>query len=320
MVIRIINRLQKYLKYQLVLILIVGKLFPQDFEVSARVDSNNYLIGDWIKLYINLKYNEGTQIEYPSILDSIPKLELIERTKPSIIKKDGKVSENLIFIFTAFDSGTYIIPELIFKYQKKNDNIKYYKSTNPIPIFIHKIDVDPSQDIKDIKPPLSVPIFLKEILTYIGGFLLIILVSFIVYYLFKKKKKKEIWEVLKTPKRPAHEIALEALQSLESEKLWQRGEVKQYHSKLTEIIRTYIEDRFNTKALESTTEEIISDLRQIVKLDGELITMLQEMLTLADLVKFAKALPLPDENHKSLQYAYQFIRNTIPEQQKEKEK
>lgn len=289
-------------------------LNAQEIEVSAKVDSNNYLIGDWIRFRIDIKYKSGIKINYPTVLDSIQGLEIIERS-PTLVKKQGdNVIETLHFTFTAFDTGVYVIPQLNFEYYIKNDSTKKLVSTSPIPIFVHNIGVDPTKDIKDIKPPLKVPISINEIIKYFLLVLLIIIVLFAAYY-YKHRKEKNILEVFKTPKRPPHEIAIEALQALESERLWQRGEVKQYHSKITDIIRTYIEDRYQVKALESTTDEILEDLTSTKNLDEDIINKLREMLVRADLVKFAKAQPLADENEKSLQLAYEFVKDTIPVEQ-----
>ncbi|RCK72874.1 MAG: hypothetical protein IGBAC_0366 [Ignavibacteriae bacterium] len=291
--------------------------YTQEIEVSAKVDSNNYLIGDWIRLKIEVKYKEGMKIIYPSVLDSIAGLELVERTPAMVDKKGNDITEKVIFTFTAFDSGMFVIPQLNFEYFTENDTTKHITSTSPIPIFVHKIGVDLTKDIKDIKPPLSVPISIYEILKYVLAILIIGVIVFASYYFYKHRKTKNILEVFKAPKRPPHEVALEALQALESENLWQRGEVKQYHSKITDIIRAYIEDRFQTKALESTTEEILNDLTSLNNLDKEIINKLKEILTRADLVKFAKAQPFADENERSLLLAYEFVRATIPVEQLE---
>lgn len=291
-------------------------LKSQEVEVSVKVDSNKYLIGDWIKLYIELKYKEGTKITYPAVLDSIEGLELIERTQPVVNKSGDIIKENITFIFTAFDSGLYIIPQLNFLFTSRNDTVQKISSTSPIIITVEKIGVDPTKEIKDIKPPISIPISIYEILKYLLIITIAIALIFLIYYLYKNRKEKNILDVFKTPKRPAHEIALEQLQALAAEHLWQRGEVKLYHSKLTEIVRTYIEDRFETKALESTTEEILLDL-DTKDINKTSISKLRELLTRADLVKFAKAQPLADENEQSLHLAFQFVKETIPEEQTE---
>jgi hypothetical protein len=299
-----------------ILIMLGSQLYAQHINVSARVDSHNVLIGDWIKLYIEVEYPNDVKLNWPQITDSLKNIEIIERTSPTIERTDKTIKEKIIFTTTIFDTGTHIIPPLDFTYKKLGaqnqlvDTTEFIVSTNPIPIFVHSVGIDTSQEIKDIKPPLSVPITFGEILPYLIGILFICILVYLIYF-FRKKRKKGVFEIFEAPKRPAHEIALEALLSLESEKLWQRGEVKQFHSKLSDIVRTYLENRYYIRAMESTTGEILEDLYKM-NLNGTLTASLFEMLTIADLVKFAKRQPLPDENQISLNHAYNFVRQTIP--------
>lgn len=295
-------------------------LLAQKVNVAARVDSNNILIGDWLKLHIELEYPPDAKISYPAILDSLEGLELIERPQPTIAKSENKIIEKTILTISAYDTGTFVIPALDFGYILKNDTTLNFASTSPIPIFVHGVGVDQAQEIKDIKPPLSVPITFAEILPYLIGFITVLLLGFLLYYLIKKRQQKDIWKIFSEPKRPPYEIAIDALRSLEAEKLWQRGEVKFYHSKLTDIIRIYIEERFNIKAMESTTDEILADFSHHSEFNGQSQSLLKQMLTLADFVKFAKQQPLPDENDASIKQAFEFVEKTKPLKKLEEKK
>jgi hypothetical protein len=111
------------------------------------------------------------------------------------------------------------------------------------------------------------------------------------------------------PKEPAHIWANKELKKLEGEKLWQSDKVKEYHSKLTDILRLYLEFRFNYYAMEATTEEIIAEVnKREISMDAS--AKLQETLRLADFVKFAKMNPAPDQNTKSMQSALDFVEMT----------
>ncbi|MBU1299567.1 MAG: hypothetical protein KJ963_06515 [Bacteroidetes bacterium] len=299
------------------LIALSSPLIAQPVVVSARIDTNNILIGDQVNLHINLEYPKNAKITWPQIPDLLEGFEIINRTQPVSTQSNQKIIEKSVFTITAFDTGIFIVPPLTFVYSLQNDTTHYFASTSPLLVRVHSVGVDTTAEIKDIKPPLSVPITLAELLPYLIGIVVAGLIIYLIYYL-KKRKKTDFIEIFSKPKRPAHEVALESLQSLEAEKLWQRGEVKLYHSKLSDIIRIYIENRFDINAMESTTGEILVDLHSI-NLNGNLTDSLREMLTLADLVKFAKAQPLPNENDLSLKIAYEFVQRTIPQPQPDTE-
>jgi hypothetical protein len=116
------------------------------------------------------------------------------------------------------------------------------------------------------------------------------------------------------PPRPAHELALEQLQQLRGAGLWQRGEIKAFHSQLSHIVREYLEGRFAIPALESTTDEILAALRR-TDLAEEWRLRLRQMLQTADLVKFAKAVPPENVHEEQLGQAVDFVTATKPEEE-----
>jgi hypothetical protein len=100
------------------------------------------------------------------------------------------------------------------------------------------------------------------------------------------------------------------LEKLRAKKLWQTGKIKDYHTELTDILRKYFEDRFHIMAMESTTAEILEDLEAKTLIAKENREVLSRILLMADLVKFAKYLPLPEEHDHSMEYAVDFINKT----------
>src|SRR5712692_184043 len=220
-----------------------GAVFGQDIRMVARVDSNNVLIGDWIKLHVEIEYPADISVIWPLLPDSLGGIEIIQRQAPVIKKTPQGMTESASFVLTAFDSGTHIIPSLPFSYSSVRDTGKKTANTEPIPIFVHSIPIDTTQDIKDVKPPLSLQISLAEALPYIIGIVGVGGLVWGIYHVLRKRRKGErIFPP--PPARPPDEVALEALRALESEHLWQRGKVKEYHSRITEILRVYSEQRF----------------------------------------------------------------------------
>ncbi|MCH7516900.1 MAG: hypothetical protein IIB08_07240, partial [Bacteroidetes bacterium] len=134
-------------------------------------------------------------------------------------------------------------------------------------------------------------------------------------YLYKRYKLKKSEEPIKkrVVKIPAHVTAIKALNNLEKEQLWQKGFVKEYHSRITEIIRTYFEERFNLAAMELTTTESMLQLSNI-KEAINISDLTFNFLTNADLVKFAKFQPLESVNNEMMVQANDIVQNTIPQE------
>ena len=159
----------------------------------------------------------------------------------------------------------------------------------------------------------NLPFIFAEIRDYaiygaIGFIILMLLVWYLVWYI-RNKWQGRVREVKPAPKLPPHVIAIKALDELRNRKLWQNGKHKLYYSTLTEILRLYIEGRWEVGALEMTTDEIITALRDVdIKHDSR--SNLVAILRTADMVKFAKALPDGEENEQLFDYAYYFVENT----------
>jgi hypothetical protein len=154
--------------------------------------------------------------------------------------------------------------------------------------------------------PFSWKEFLKEYGWYIAGGIAVILAIALFFY-WRARRKKPTPVAKPVIRRPAHEIAFEQLAAAEKEKLWQNGNYKEYHSRLSDIVRTYIEHRFGINAMELTTDEILASLKTMPAREKDL---LRHVLSLSDLVKFAKASPINTENELSISYARDFIEAT----------
>jgi len=115
---------------------------------------------------------------------------------------------------------------------------------------------------------------------------------------------------------PPHVVALSELDKVKQEKPWQQGRSKEYHTELTNIIREYIERVFSINSMEMTSEEILEHLRTLRSEQKSAYSGLKQILQLADLVKFAKFDPSPDEHELSLLNAYLFVNQTKVEDTK----
>lgn len=301
----------------------ITDLKAQDIKVSATLDSNAILIGEQVKLHLNIQYRADngnyTKVSFPEITDTIRKeIEVVGQSKiDTIIDKNDPFVFNLTrsLTLTSFDSGYWAIPP--FRFIVNNDTGGIL--TEPLLLQVNTVAVDTTQAIMDIKGPYEETYtwidWLKDNMYVVYWTLAAILVLLLILYLIRKYRKRPVPVVeIVVPKIPAHIIALEKLEKLKSEKVWQEGKLKLYHSRLTDILREYIENRFKIQALEQTTDEIIYGFRNVA-VDEESKMKLKQVLLLADLVKFAKEQPLPDENERSMGYVSDFIHGTKKEEE-----
>ena len=285
----------------------------------AKIDTNAILIGEHAQISIEVRFQAGRNIDWPLIPDTITKqIEIIERSGiDTSVTTDGNIKIlKQIYTVTSFDSGYFVIPP--FRFCFTGDTVNY-SETEPLLLSVFTVKVDTSLAIKDIKSPLGVPFSISEVLPYAIPALIAVALIILGIYLYKKYRKKPEKIIIRKPKIPPHITALRELEKLENEKLWQQNKIKLYHSMLTEIVRSYIEHRFNVVAMELTTAETIQCLKN-VDLNGEINEKLKQLLYLADMVKFAKAKPIASEHELSFKNAVDFVKETIPvERMKSKE-
>jgi len=293
----------------LLLVLLSGYQVQAQFVASAALDSTHMMIGDQMKLRFSIQAPANTQISSInySALEKDENVELLNNGNFDTLSQGNLTIFQKDLLFSVYDSGTFWVPAIQVKYQQ--GSVSKTATTNRIPIEV----MTPVQDsvyLAPIKPIIKEALTLRDAIPYVVTvLLLILLVGSILYFVNRKGKE----EAPPPPPRlvPAHDIANEKLVDLRNKKLWQNGEVKAYQSELTYIVREYLENRYGAQALESTTSEILDQLKAL-DFDDEMKSQLREMLELADMVKFAKAEPPVEAHDRLMNYANSFVDKTKP--------
>jgi len=294
-----------------ILLLFTTSLFAQ--KVTTSIDSTKKKIGAEFKLTIKTDVDTFSKVKFPNG-KFFGNLEVLESYKIDTIRNGNRYELIKKYGLTQFDSGKYLIPKLPVIINGK----KVFSDSIKIEISDVKVDTlkQKMYDIKNIIPVKSdfgnwwIYLLILLGLAVIGYF----------FYRFVKKKKTEEKPVVIEFKSPI-EKATSLLQQLEKKELWQKGEIKNYYSELTDIARNYIEEEIQIPAMESTTSELILGLRNAakqkkLKLSAETVENLEKVLKQADLVKFAKVKPLDfeiEEDKKRISNSIVTIHNSIPE-------
>ena len=290
-------------------------LLAQNITILASVDSSDYLIGDYINYTIEVRSPGELQIQTPAVTDSVKNLELIKIEKPLNLKDESTNVTRFSYVFSFYDSSQITIPAIPVKYKTKTDSVYKSSLTNPVTFTVHTVKVNHQEDIKDVKEPITIPFDWKFWIVFILIFLVLLAVALYFYRRYKLKKLQQL-VTKKVVKIPIHVAALAQLDNLEKEKLWQNGKVKEYHSRITEIIRDYFEKRFELPALELTTSESILQLEQVSEA-RKVVQITGEFLNNADLVKFAKYIPMDSINQEMTKQAREIIQKTVPVEREE---
>ena len=302
------------------------QLFAQRASVQATIQPTEIMIGEQALINLKVITPKDKTIQFPVYeKEIIPGVEVITMLPPDTTIENNVMTLNFKYVVTSFDSTLYHIPHIpvfdgtdtiysnsfglkVTAPQLSDTTLAYLEKINKGET--DSIDFEQLQ-LHDIKPVRNVPFvwtdYLWVLWIVLGVMLLIALIGLIVYLVLKKKRKGYIFKpplVL-----PAHVRAINELDKLKAEKLWQQGREKEFYSKLTDILRTYLYEREGINAMEMTSAEILREIREIW--DGESVyNNLKQVLSTADLVKFARYKPYPDENDLSMVNAYFFVNQT----------
>lgn len=280
--------------------------------VKASLDSAYILMGKQTALHVSavgeLPVNAAVYM-----VDSVWKdVEIASVSEPKISDLGNGRKEILQdVIIQSFDSGMYTLPPVY--YMAGGETIA---SNRPV-LKVIPVPVDSMVTVHDYADVADLPRHFFDIfpdwVTDYGVWILLVLIviggGLFVYFKWIRKGKLPILPQKKPV--PPYQLAMERLQTLHAEHLCERGEEKEFYTRLTDILRSYLDARFGINAMEMTSTQIRRSLRE----NNDTKTSEQYMsriLEIADFVKFAKIRPLPEDNISSYNDALQFVEDTKP--------
>jgi len=278
--------------------------------LEAKVDRTNIKIGDLINYSIVVTRDKEIKIEMPDLGANLGAFEIHDYEDLEPEKKNGEVVQQRHYIISTYDIGDYEIPPVTVHYSLANDTLWHQLTTESIKITVESLKPSEEGDIRDIKPPLEI---LKDwwlTIRFIIAGAIIVLIGILIYILYRRRKQgKALIPRREKPKLPPHIIALGELEKLMNDNLLEKGEIKQYYIRISEIIRNYIEDRFFIIALEMTTFQLI-EIMKYNQIEDEVVQLVEKFLINCDMVKFAKYIPRKKENKSTTELAYKIIEDT----------
>jgi hypothetical protein len=302
--------------------------YAQRTSARATIEPAEILIGDQAVITLEAIAPKGRTILFPEYQPSdtlITGIEVLNALPRDTVIADEVMTLKQRYLVTSFDSTLYHIPymQVVDGTDTIRSNGFGLKVSSPVLhesvlAYLERMNTNQTDSIdfaqlalSDIKDNLKPPFVWQDYLAYLWIVLLILLLLALIgaglYFALRKKKKGYFFKpqvIL-----PPHVIALQKLDKIREEKIWQRGLEKQFYTDITDVLRGYIEKRFYVNAFEKTSDEILETVKIYAEADSSMDSLTQ-VLKLADLVKFAKYKPLPNENDLCLVNSYLFVNQT----------
>ena len=289
--------------YFILILFVLPTLHAQ--EVKVTTSTKNIKIGEQIEYKISVQAPVDAAVVFPEG-QTFGALEMVKTNPTDTLKEAGKFRLEKAYYLTQFDEGKYTIPQQKIQISHKD----FY--TDSLLVEVHNVAVDTlKQPLYDAKPIAEVTSpSSSHLWLWIVGIVALLLTAAALYFFVFRKKKLSAEEERK--KLPPFERAIQDLKDLQNSKYLIESQHKAYYTRLTDIVKEYLEDEVHILAKESTTDELlakINDLQQTGKLhlSAETISNLKRVLQNADLVKFAKSKP----SDNNAEYDRETIENVV---------
>ena len=277
--------------------------------VDAKIDSLQLMIGEQAKVELEVSLNANQKLQLPLLNDTLVRgVEILEIAKPDtqMLNAGKRMLVKQEYTITSFDSALYYLPP----FEVLVDDMPYRSKALALKVYSVPVDTLNPDQFFGPKSIREVSIIWEDISTIFWLTLLMVALGGLGYYLYKRFKdnKPIIRKVKVEPKLPPHTLALQEIERIKGDKSLRIADPKTYYTELTDVLRTYMAERFGFNAMEMTSGEIIDKLLETN--DKDSIRELKYLFETADLVKFAKHSPLMNENDMNLVNAVDFINNT----------
>lgn len=296
---------------------------PAKFTATAALDSTLLIQGG--KALLSVEFSGPLEANaHTEFIDTMWHQVEINPLEGSINTYEGTDRATLrsMYVIQAFDSGLYTLPPIfcISGTDTVLTNQPVLK-VEPMPLDsanlvmengeVVDVTINDYTDVADADYSIfdALPGWMADYGWWILAAIVIIALLAFVYFKWLRHGKIPLMPVRKPV--PPYELAKQSLEALRAEALWQKGAEKEYYTKLTDILRTYIQGRFGINAMEMTSREIYEALA--ANDEAKKVRILaQDLMREADFVKFAQNRPAADENEAAFRWADTFVESTKP--------
>ncbi len=273
------------------------------FHLSSTVDTTTAAVGDIVHYQVWVKGAGNKNIDFPQYHIDNPNISIGNRR---MIEGEFQDNYGVEFEITFWDTGSLELPPYsVDILTSSGDSVDFSMVTDPIFIEVISVLTDPQPGLKDIKPPVPIPIVIPFRLIF-KIIVLIVMVGMTIWLWEKRVPPIREKETPYIPARPPFEIAMERLSKLKKNTFKTDKSIEKYYAELSFIVKEFIEYQYFVRAIEMTTEEIEMSGR-LIPVDVPLFVEVIEVLKRSDFVKFAKFRPSKDHCKKDLEVIEKFI-------------
>jgi hypothetical protein len=209
-----------------------------------------------------------------------------------------------VYKVTPLQPGSHVLqlPALVYSEGDNGAEVKvaWEPLTLRITTRVAKVDISEARDITPIEelPPLPSDAEAQPVWPWLLAPLPLVVV--VLVWVLRRRSS-----AAKEP--PLYEVVLRHLQELQRQPTDSAAQVERWHTRLSDLLRWYLEKRLNLPATRQTTAEFFKALESNDKVAAQQRAQLNELLVQCDLAKFARVVPAREDCLHLVDAARKFV-------------
>jgi hypothetical protein len=283
-------------------------------QATLRLEPAQPVIGDSLTLTLTVVAEEDVELLLPEFGEALERFTILDFVPRQTIDDQGRTVATQTYRLEPSSSGPQAIPPILVEFVDRRDGQQEApEGQDAYELLTERFDFDvrsvlPDDAQADLKPPMGK---LQPLRSdgpsawpwIVGGALMAACAVPLAYLWFASWRRR-------VRRRSAYEVARARLNRLLSAQRPVDEQVDAFYVELSGIVRRYLEDRFDMRAPELTTEEFLASVGNSPDLSPDHQFLLREFLKQADLVKFAGFRPSPEDIDRSVRAAERFLDET----------
>lgn len=286
-------------------------------KAAVSLEPAKPLIGDTVTLTISVTAAKDVEVLMPEFGEALERFTIMDFVPRETIDDEGRTVAVQKYRLQPPSSGKQAIPPILIEYVDRREGQRqapegldaYELLTDRLEFEVQS--VSPSDAKDELKPPLGKLPPRESPRSPSWPWLALVTVAVAAAGLFGGRAFLA-WR-RRARRESAYDVARARLERLLGRPRPTGELVDAFYVELSDIVRRYLEDRFELRAPELTTEEFLASVGESPDLSRDHQALLRSFLREADLVKFAGLQPSNDDIERSLDAARRFLEETREE-------
>jgi hypothetical protein len=300
---------------------------PPGVEITIKAQPLKATIGDRIQIDLDFTLPQGYQLQFPSLPEQFGEFTILETLpgpilplapaggklpaapEPAAAQKPGTLHHQARIVAAAYRTGEFDFPAVPITL-RDSEGRQIEVATPTVKIEIASVLDEKDLNLRDLKKQADIEEAIRWLLWITLGVLATALILLAWWWIRRRRRPVFLPSVL--PDVDPLDLAEAELRELLRIDLLEKGIVKPFYVRLSEIMKKALEASYGIQTVEKTTSEIVAALANPTENGTSVpepasLELVETLLLSCDMVKFARYVPSRAETDEAVQRAFQIL-------------